>query len=116
MCKLQEKVKKFYEANDVESNSMVRGNVDNTRTDGPIPVKPLIILEGTLNGIQVRILKDDERNTNIVSDRLVKKFRNQFKVVRRKVVIQHSKKDSNENASQSGSQWYVEDWKSFLYI
>lgn len=31
------------------------------------PVKPLILFDGRLNGITVRVLKDDGCNTNVVS-------------------------------------------------
>lgn len=115
---LREKVDKLIESNEVESNPIGRDHVECSHTDGLIPVAPLIVLDGSLNGIRVQVLKDDGCNTNIVSERLVKMYRKKFKIVNRKVVIQHSKSDSNENSSQVivngtlkiGDHLYTSNW------
>ena len=104
--------------NEFESNSIVRGRVDNTHASVPIPVDPLIVLDGKLNGVKVRVLQDDGCNTNVVSKRLVKKFRHCFKVVDDDVLVQHSDKDSNERSSQVvlngtlkiGNHTYTSNW------
>ena len=98
MRELHEKVKSM--ASEVESNSIIRGRVDNTHKAVPIPVDPLIVLDGELNGVKVRVLKDDGCNTNVVSKILVKKFRHCFKVVEDDVLVQHSDKDSDKRSSQ----------------
>lgn len=104
--------------NEFESNSIVRRRVDNTHASVPIPVDPLIVLDGKINGVKVRVLKDDGCNTNVVSKRLVKKFRHCFKVVDDDVLVQHSDKDSNERSSQVvlngtlkiGNHTYTSNW------
>ena len=42
-----------------ESNAMIRSRVDNIPTEVPIPVERLLVLSGTMNGISVKVLKDD---------------------------------------------------------
>jgi hypothetical protein len=44
-----------------ESSDMSGCRVDS------IPVEPLFVMDGTLNGKRARILKDDGCNTNVVS-------------------------------------------------
>lgn len=60
----------------------------------------LIVLDGSVNGVRVQVLKEDGYNTNILSERLIKKYQKKFHVVKRKVVIQHLKSNSNEDSSQ----------------
>ena len=50
-----------------ESNAIIRSCDDNIPTEGPIPVERLLVLSGTMNGLSVKVLKDDGCNTNVVS-------------------------------------------------
>lgn len=65
---LHEKVDKLMESNKVESNTIGRDHFECSQTDGPIPVAPLIVLDGPLNGVSVQVLKDDGCNKKIVSE------------------------------------------------
>ena len=49
-----------------ESNTML-SHEDYIPTDGPIPVEPLILLNGWLHGKAVKVVNDDGCNTNVVS-------------------------------------------------
>lgn len=53
MSKLHEAVQCLSKVKEAESNSIVRGRIDDIHTDGPIPVDPLIVLNGRLNGVNV---------------------------------------------------------------
>ena len=97
---LREQVKSMTNGNDIASNSIVRDRVDNTHKAVPIPVDPLIVLDGKRNGVNLRVLKDDGCNTNVVSKGFVKKFQHCLKVVDDNIMVQHSNKDSKERASQ----------------
>ena len=46
---------KMIRSNEVESNAIVREERSDAPTDGPIQVAPLLLLEGKLNGVSVRI-------------------------------------------------------------
>lgn len=39
---------------DIQSNQIIRGNVDKTHTAGTIPLEPLTIIDVTINGIIVQ--------------------------------------------------------------
>lgn len=71
---LRKQVKSMKKVNDIQSNSMARGRVDNTHRVVPITVDPLMALDGKLNGLEVRVLKDDGCHANVVSKRLVKRL------------------------------------------
>lgn len=68
--------------------------------DKEVPIKPLIVLEGTINGKNVRMLKDDGCNTNLVSKEFLKRNRRLFKVISTITSIQHSMQGSGERASE----------------
>ena len=51
-----------------ETNAIVRVQ-KGIPTDGPIPVAPLLVLKGKLNGVSARVLKDDGCSTNVISRR-----------------------------------------------
>ena len=51
----------------VESNTTVREPREDIPIDEPIPMEDLIVLDGSLDGKGVRVLKDDGCNTNFVS-------------------------------------------------
>jgi Retroviral aspartyl protease len=57
-------------------------------------------LRGKFNGIPVKILKDDGCNTNVVSRAFVKKHKNLFNVVNKKMIVNHSCEGLNEEVSQ----------------
>lgn len=101
----------------VETNSIVRVQ-DGIPTDGPIPVEPLLVFYGLLNGVSARILKDDGCSTNVISRRFFGLHRQRFHVRKAKIVINHSNEDSSETASQLvlngtlkiGSHTYTSNW------
>ena len=66
----------------VESNSMIRRRDDNIPTEGPIPIERMLLLSGTMNGLSVKVLKEDGYITNLVSKEFLSKYnsRNIFEV------------------------------------
>jgi hypothetical protein len=64
------------------------------------PIEPLFIMNGTLNGKNVRILKDDGCNTNVVSRKFVQSNAEAFKTMCRNVTVTHSAEDRVEQATQ----------------
>ena len=94
-----------------ESNAMFRSRVDNIHMEECIPVERLIVLNGTLNGVKVQVLKDDGCNTNVVG---IDFLRSQ----KEKVIIEHSQKGMKENSSQIllngtlrlGAHTYTSNW------
>ena len=104
---------------EIESNTMFKRRVDNTRgTD--IPVEPLLVLNGTLNGFKVKVLKDDGCNTNVVGKDFLKsqKGRNLFQIREEKVIVEHSKQGTREDAThvlingtlRLGAHTYTSNW------
>lgn len=83
-----------------------------------IPLKPLLKIEGTLNGIPVVILKDDGCNTNVISKRFVRENRKKLKFKEIRTMISHSKEGLDEisrecvfNATvRIGSHCYTSNW------
>lgn len=77
---------------------------DSNKTDGcrgdSIPIEPLFVMNGTFNGMPVRILKDDGCNTNVVSRKFVQRNAEAFKTIRRNVKVNHSDDDRVEQATQ----------------
>lgn len=73
---------------------MIRGRVYNTHKVVTIPGNTLIVLHGILDGQNVRVLKDDRFNRNVVSWRLLKKFLHCLNVVDDELLVHHSYKDS----------------------
>ena len=116
VSELREDVKKL-RSEKVESNAIVRvGKV--TPMDGPIPVEPLFVLSGKLNGVSVRVLKDDGCNTNVISHRFLDQHRQRFDVRKSRVIVQHSRDGSEEESSymvingtlKIGSHAYTSNW------
>ena len=101
----------------VESNSIVRVKNESIQS-GEVPLEPLLVLRGRLNGVSVRVLKDDGCNTNVISSRIVDLNRQNFRVIRKNVVVKHSKDGTNEQSSQIvlhgtlkiGSHTYTSNW------
>ena len=100
MSALRGEVKRLMNSKQIESNAIVREESSDSPTDGPIPVAPLMVLDGKLNGVSVRVLKDDGCNTNVISQRLLSRFRNRFQVMKSKTVVQHSRDGSREESSE----------------
>ena len=100
-----------------ETNAIVRVQ-EGIPTDGPIPVEPLLVLSGKLNGVSARVLKDDGCSTNVISHRFFGLHRRHFHVRKATVVVKHSKEELNETAShvvinetlQIGSHAYTSNW------
>ena len=82
-----------------ESNAIVRCDGETT-TEGHVPLAPLLVLEGKLNGVSVRVLKDDGCSTNVISPRLLDRWRSQFQVKKSKTVVNHSREGSGEESSE----------------
>jgi Retroviral aspartyl protease len=68
--------------------------------DDSIPINPLLVLKGKFNGIPVKILKDDGCNTNVISRTFVKKYKNLFHVVNKKMIVNHSCEGQSEEVTQ----------------
>lgn len=121
VCVLYEKVYKLVESNKLASNTVDRDLAECSHVDGPIPVAPSIVLDGSLIGAMVQKLKDDGSNTNILSVRLVKKYQKKFNFVKEKKVMQQLKSDSNEDSSpfvvnrtlRIGDHLYTSNWAAF---
>lgn len=62
----------------VETNATVHELCEDIPIDGPIPMEDLIVLDGSLEGKRVRVLKDDGCNTNVVSHEFFRKHRKNF--------------------------------------
>ena len=109
---------------DTDSDATITPTTINSTTtklgESSIPVKPLIVLDGTLNGRRARILKDDGCNTNVISKSFVKKNRRVFKIFKKRFEVCHSKKEMNEVASEMvlhgtvviGRHEYTSNWMS----
>jgi len=82
-----------------EVNTTIRSH-DEDSTEGLIPVEPLLVLDGDLNGKRVRVLKDDGCNTNVVSHDFFMNNRKLFSVVKKNVEVRHSKRETVEEASE----------------
>ena len=54
---------------------MIRSSDDNIPTEETIHLEHLLVLSGTMNGLSVRVLKDDGCNTNVVSREFLDKYR-----------------------------------------
>ena len=63
-----------------------------------VPLKDLIVLEGSLEGKRVQVLKDDGCNTNVVSHDFFERNQGHFKWDVCDVEVRHSKADSVENS------------------
>ena len=85
-----------------ESNAMIRSRDDNIPMEEPIPVERLLVLSSTMNGLSVKVLKDDGCNTNVVSREFLAKYRNRniFEVCQEDVTVQPSQKGTKEEASE----------------
>lgn len=66
-----------------------------------IPIAELLVLRGLLKRQQVRILKDDGCNTNIISKAFYERHKHAFQVEDVHVVISHSKENTTERATKS---------------
>lgn len=106
------------EVQETESNAIVKSRDDNTPTKNEIPVEPLIVMYGALQGKSVKVLKDDGCNTNVVSRQFVQNNRSLFEIVDKKVQVNHSKKGTKEDASEVilngtlnlGNHTYTSHW------
>ncbi len=78
-----------------------------------MPLETLIVLEGSLNGKRVRVLKEDGCNTNVVSGEFLKNKSESFKVLKRPVEVMHSEDNTLEKASAElrfGTHVYTSNW------
>lgn len=78
----------------------VETNTAQSTTDGIIPVEDLIIFEGEMHGQVVEILKDDGRNTNVVSKDCARRNAHLFQLEEADLIITHSKRNSEEKSGQ----------------
>ncbi len=86
--------------------------------NGSLPLETLMVVEGSLNGKPIRVLKDDGCNTNAVSREFLKFNSELFKVVQRPVEVMHSEYNTVEKASEVilgaelriGTHVYTSNW------
>lgn len=98
----------------VESNAIFR----DVHSDEQVPVKPLFVLKGRLNGVSVRVLKDDGCNTNVISQRFLDHNRHRFEVIKSNIEVYHSRDGSKEDSTEVvlngtikiGSHNYTANW------
>ncbi len=64
--------------------------------DQEIPYHPLLVFEGTIEGIPCRILKDDGASTNIISTTLYESHKEAFSAQPSDVLLSHSSSESKE--------------------
>ena len=85
-----------------ESNAMIRSRDENIPAEEPIPVELLLVLSGAMNGLSVKVLKDNGCNTNVVSREFLAKYRsrNIFELSQKNVTVEHSQKGTKEEASE----------------
>ena len=81
---------------DVESNGAVDVSKKGNRQ---MPLEDLILLDGSLEGKRVRVLKDDGCNTNVVSRDFFRRNKKHLKFEECDVQVKHSNIDSIENSS-----------------
>lgn len=118
---LRREVKKMTRSKHVEQSTTVHCERTDTLSDMPTPVA-LALLDGKLNGILVRVLKDDVCSTNVISLRLLVHRRSHFQLKKFNTVVQQSREGSAEKSSQVfiietlkikthlyTSSWVVED-------
>lgn len=87
-------------------------------TDDSIPVEPLLVIEGLMNGKPVRILKDDGCNTNVISKEFYAAHPDLFEARETSVVVSHSQRGSAETSThvvmngvlQMGAHRYQSNW------
>ena len=82
---------------DVETNSKVCGPKEK---DVIVPLEDLIVLNGSLEGKIVRVLKDDGCNNNVVSHEPFGRNRRHFDWKKCNIDVKHSKSDTAENSSK----------------
>ena len=80
----------------VETNTAVPKPNNSIGIDETIPIEELIVLEGSLNGNRVKVLKDDGFNRNVISHESFAKIGKNINSPKCLVEVLHSKKDSAE--------------------
>jgi len=63
------------------------------------PMDPLIVLNGKLNGVGVRVLKDDGCKASVVSRSFFEKHMKHFGFINENIKIRHSKRSTDVFAS-----------------
>ena len=100
-----------------ESNIMLI-HEDYIPTDGPIAVELLNVLKGWLHGKAVKVLKDDECDTNVLSTQFLRNTRTLFKIAKVRSCVNHSQKDTSEEFEELiisgtlklGTHVYTSNW------
>jgi len=82
-----------------EKPEAIISQVDNIQHSAA-PMDPLVVLNGTLNGVRARVLKDDGCNTNVVSKEFFEKNIRHFQFVEEDIRICHSKKNADERSNR----------------
>ena len=79
---------------------MIRSRDENIPTEGPILVERLLVPSRTMNGLSVKVLKDDGCNTNVVSKEFLTKYRSGsiFEVCQENVTVVPPQKETKEEA------------------
>lgn len=68
--------------------------------DKSIPIEPLMVLDEIVNSVLIRDLNDNGCNLNMLSSRVVKENRQNFKLVEVNWVVLHNIKDLTEPWSE----------------
>ncbi len=84
-----------------EFNTTYRGRSKGIPIEETIPTDDLIVLDGSLDGKGVGVLKDDGCNTNVVSQEFSERNCKDFDWKNCKVEVSHSQKESVENSSKA---------------
>lgn len=87
-------------SDDIASNASLRDEGNDTPDDGPIPVAPLWVFNGKLNGVLLQVLRNDGCNTNVILQRLLDGYCNWFQRKKSKTILQYSVNGSVETAPQ----------------
>lgn len=83
-----------------EMNYKYRDHYYRTPTD-EVRVADLLLMKGELNGEFVKVIQDDECNTNVVSFDFVREHHEMFRIKYNSVTERNAKKQSVEDASES---------------
>ncbi len=100
-CKmLQKQIDEVFSFKRVKLNS---NSVENSKDTIPpvkaaVSVGKLFVVSGKLIEILVRVLPDDDCNTNVISNDFLGKHRSSFDIVQRSIEISHSDKHYSEKS------------------
>ena len=83
----------------IETNAALCVGARRKKFDNGVPISDLLVLDGFLEGKNVRILKDDGCNTNVMSYEFFNRYKKILRWKNCEVEVRHSKSGSCENSS-----------------